>query len=172
MFPYSFTPQDWGACDGQLMPISQNQALFSLIGTVYGGDGMNTMALPNMKGRAPMHSGQGPGLSNREIGQMGGTDGVILQESQLPEHSHDMAAHFFFGQTDNPAGENWSGYQTPGQDFVYTKADSEGNPPILDVAMSSEMIEPYGTSGAHENMQPYLGVPFFIALDGIYPSRS
>src|SRR5437016_8098704 len=104
MFPFNFAPKGWAWCDGQLVPISQNTALFSLLGTTYGGDGRSTFALPDLQGRAPMHPGQGPGLSLHDLGETGGSDTVTLLESEIPSHSHTLNASSTVGNRTNPGG--------------------------------------------------------------------
>src|SRR5712692_3367466 len=103
IFPFNFAPKGWALCDGQLMPISQNTALFSLLGTTYGGDGKSTFALPDMQGNAPIHAGQGPGLSLYDLGQMGGTETVTLLQSEIPAHSHNVMASTAAGDNNPPA---------------------------------------------------------------------
>lgn len=165
IFAGNFAPRGWAYCDGQLLPIAQNTALFSLIGTTYGGDGRATMGLPNMRGRAPMHAGQGPGLNQRRLGETGGTETVTLNQSEMPPHTHAV-------QTGNaPASsfvaDNSSSITRSVGGFSY---NNEGGPlsPLHTAALSEET----GANFPHENMQPYLTLSFIIALTGIYPSRS
>jgi len=159
IFAGTFAPRSWAFCNGQLLPIAQNTALFSLVGTTYGGDGRTTFALPNLQGRAPMHPGSGPGLSPRRLGQSGGTEAVSLNETQLPAHSHTMNGIPNASQA-NPDASHGLGnapmYATPG----------------TTVAMGVDAIGATGGSQTHNNMQPYLAINYIIALQGLYPSRS
>ncbi len=166
IFPFNFAPRGWAWCDGQLLPIAQNTALFSLLGTTYGGDGRTTFALPNLQGRAPMHPGQGPGLSQHHLGEAAGTETVTLLESEMPSHAHALVASL--GATDeegerNPAG-NYTGVPPLAQAF-YGPANSLA-------AMSANTIAPAGGNQPHNNLQPYLTLYFCIALQGVYPPRS
>ena len=165
IFAGNFAPRGWAFCDGQLLPISQNTALFSLIGTTYGGDGRSTTALPNMQGRAPMHPGRGPGLTDRRLGQRGGVDAVTLTEAQMAQHGHSLMA------SPNPG-------ETPGVTSVggiaNSYARSVGGAAYADRADPVEMVTlpDAGASQPHNNRQPYLTLNFIIALVGLYPSRS
>ncbi|WP_417767956.1 phage tail protein [Stappia sp.] len=163
IFAGNFAPRSWAFCDGQLLPISQNTALFSLIGTVYGGDGRSTTALPNMMGRAPMHPGRGPGLTSRRLGQRGGVEMVTLSEAQMPDHTHTLRA----------VGSDPADVTTPTQNTAFAFS-SGGNAFSLNSpnsTMAEQMLPQAGGSQAHNNMQPYLTVNFIIALQGLYPSR-
>ena len=160
----NFAPRGWAFCDGQLLPISQNTALFSLVGTIYGGDGRTTFALPNLQDRAPMHPGRGPGLTSRRLGQRTGTPTVSLDESQLAAHKHIAITHTAAGTTDNPAGQN-IGFD--GLDTVKLYTDT--NTPT---SMSSSALQNTGSSQAHNNFQPLLTLNYCIALVGTFPSRS
>ena len=164
IFAGNFTPRGWALCDGQLLPISQNTALFSLIGTIYGGDGRTTTALPNLQGRAPMHPGHGPGLTTRQVGQRGGTETETLTEAQLPSHNHGLQAALSRAGVGNPAGNALN--RSTGEQAYQTDASNNLVP------MASQMVGNSGGSQAHNNMQPYLGLNFIIALVGLYPSRS
>ncbi|MDT7536505.1 MAG: hypothetical protein QOI82_90 [Actinomycetota bacterium] len=162
IFPFSFAPKGWAWCDGQLMPLSQNTALFSLLGTTYGGDGKSNFALPNLQGSAPMHPGQGPGLSLYDLGQTGGSENVTLLESEMPAHSHDINA------SSGPAN-----LQTPGADRVLGRANTNvylDNPANF-AALAPESLAPAGGGQPHNNMQPYLTFHFNIALQGVFPPR-
>lgn len=157
----NFAPRGWAFCDGQLLPVSQNTALFSLIGTTYGGDGRSTTALPNLKGRAPMHPGRGPGLTDRRLGQRGGTETVTLTEAEMPNHAHTLLGS-------GPASQN-----------VPTNAGHATNPSVRQYAAPNNLVDTADTalgntggSQAHNNMQPFLTLSFIIALVGLYPSRS
>jgi microcystin-dependent protein len=164
IFAGNFAPRSWAFCNGQLLPVSQNTALFSLIGTTYGGDGRTTTALPNLEGRAPMHPGRGPGLTSRRLGQRGGVETVTLTEAQMPNHTHTLRA-----VTTDPAD-----ITTPTSSSSYAFSDS-GNAYSLNTPnaiMAEQMLPAAGGSQAHNNMQPYLTMNFIIALQGLYPSRS
>ena len=162
IFAGNFAPRGWAFCNGQLLPIAQNTALFSLIGTTYGGDGRTTTALPNMQGRAPMHPGRGPGLTSRRLGQRTGVETVTLSELQMPNHNHTVVAAAQPGDDDDPA--QMSPAATPGAN-VYVAA---GNA----VAMADQALPATGGGQSHNNMQPFLAMNFIIALVGLYPSRS
>lgn len=163
MFGCNFAPTGWASCDGQILPISQNTALFSLLGTTYGGDGKSTFALPNLQGSAPMQWGQGPGLTLRDLGEVGGTSTVTLLNPEMPSHPHTMNAYTF------DPGDN----RTPGPALSMAKT-SPGNAyqPVGNVVpMNPQTLAIVGSSLPHNNMQPYLVVFFCIALQGIFPSR-
>ncbi|MEQ8305222.1 MAG: tail fiber protein [Hoeflea sp.] len=161
MFAGNFAPRGWAFCDGQLLAVSQNDALFSLLGTIYGGDGRTTFGLPDMRGRLPIHAGHGPGLSERRLGAKGGAEHVTLTVNQLPSHSHTYNASTTAATANNPelafVGES------PTVDVL---AES---PPT--VPLSSAAVTHVGGSRSHENEMPFLCVNFIIALFGIYPSR-
>jgi microcystin-dependent protein len=162
IFPFNFAPTGWAICNGQLLPISQNTALFSLLGTTYGGDGRSTFALPDLQGRAPMAPGQGPGLSLHDLGELGGSQTVTLLESEIPAHSHALIASESDALERGPSGQLFatgvgiSMFQTPG--------------PV--VALSPNAVTPSGGSLPHNNMMPYLTLNFCIALQGVFPPRS
>lgn len=162
--PFNFAPQGWAFCNGQLMPISQNTALFSLVGTFYGGDGKSTFALPNLQGCAPMNQGQGSGLTNRNIGETGGEENVTLITSQMPQHSHTAEALANAGGQE-PANNAWSELTTRGLN-AYTPSSGSN------VTMSPSALSVAGGSLPHNNMPPYLTLTFVIALQGIFPARS
>ena len=162
IFGGNFAPRGYAFCDGQLLPISQNTALFSLIGTTYGGDGRSTCALPNLQGRAPMHPGRGPGLTDRRLGQVGGVETVTLSEAQLPNHNHNLMAVPDPAEQPSPANNALS--RSVGGSAYTTPANM--------VPLASTAVGDAGGSQAHNNMQPYLTLNFIIALQGIYPSRS
>lgn len=162
IFAGSFAPRSWAFCDGQLLPISQNTALFSLIGTTYGGDGRTTTALPNLQGRAPMHPGRGPGLTARRLGERGGVETVTLSEAQMPNHSHTARGSGRPAIQDDPAG------RYPAATAGFTPYNS---PQDL-VNMAAEALPDTGGSQPHNNLQPLLTMNFIIALQGLYPSRS
>ncbi|MCU0296142.1 MAG: tail fiber protein [Candidatus Nanopelagicales bacterium] len=161
MFPFNFAPRGWAWCDGQLLPLSQNTALFSLLGTTYGGNGTSNFALPNLQGRSPMHPGQGPGLSLRDLGESGGSETVTLQASELPSHSHTLQATSS-ATTGAPAGAALANaasgaraYRTPGATTF----------------MAADALQAVGGS-PHNNRQPYLTLYFLIALQGVFPPRT
>jgi len=165
IFPFNFAPKGWAWCDGQLMPISQNTALFSLLGTTYGGDGKSTFALPNMQGNAPMHPGQGPGLSLHDLGETGGSETVTLLESEIPAHSHSMRAHNG-DQADaqNPSANTSLAQSANGFAYQQTTNSNLTN-------MAPETLTPAGGDQPHNNMMPYLTLYFNIALQGVFPPR-
>lgn len=166
---FNFAPRGWAFCDGQLLPIAQNTALFSLIGTTYGGDGRTTTALPNLQDRAPMHPGRGPGLTARKLGQRIGASTVGLTEAQIPSHNHQFTVSKVAPPTSSiPAGL----YPNQYRDEVQGRTEMYKNNATLDATFASQAITAAGGGQAHENMQPYLGLNFVIALAGVYPSRS
>lgn len=162
IFPFNFAPTGWAWCDGQLLPISQNTALFSLLGTTYGGDGRSNFALPNLQGSAPMHPGQGPGLSLHDLGEVGGSETVTLLQSEMPAHNHNVNASQADGLERVPNGQLLATGIAIGQ---YAPAASL-------TSLSPQTISPAGASLPHNNMQPYLTLHFNIALQGVFPPRS
>ena len=166
IFPFNFAPRGWAWCDGQLLPLSQNTALFSLLGTTYGGDGKSNFALPDMQGNAPMHPGQGPGLSLHDLGETGGSDTVSLLESEIPSHSHGMM--FFNLAADQGAPKPSRALARSVNAFAYV-AD---NPAPALVQMAPESLAPAGGDQPHNNLQPYLTFYFCIALQGVFPPRT
>ncbi|MBV8819200.1 MAG: phage tail protein [Acidobacteriaceae bacterium] len=162
IFAGGFAPRGWAKCEGQLMPISQNTALFSLLGTTYGGDGRSTFALPNLLGSAPMQAGQGQGLSQRFLGENGGEQTVTLLQSEMPAHSHTPQGDAGSGQP-SPSGNAWGGLPR-GHGGIYT-------PPPANVLMNTMTIPVAGGSQPHNNMPPFLGLTFIIALQGVFPQR-
>jgi microcystin-dependent protein len=163
IFPFNFAPRGWAFCDGQILPISQNTALFSLLGTIYGGDGKSTFALPNLQGSAPMHPDQGPGLSLRDLGEAGGVESVTLLESEIPSHSHTLRASSDDGDLKAPTANRSLARSIGG--FMYQ------SPPSNLVPMSAAALTPAGGGLPHNNMQPYLTLNFCIALQGVFPQR-
>jgi microcystin-dependent protein len=163
MVGFTFCPRGWAECNGQLLSISQNTALFSLLGTTYGGDGRTTFALPDLRGRVPLHTGTGPGLSTRTQGQKGGEEDHALTVQEMPVHNHSAQASSFLGDDTSPAGNVWAARQR------FVKLYNNQQP---DVAMASEAIGDEGGSQAHNTMQPYLVIRYCIALQGIFPSRN
>lgn len=162
VFPFNFAPRGWASCNGQLLPLSQNTALFSLLGTTYGGNGKSNFALPDLQGRAPMFPGQGPGLSLRDLGESGGSATVSLIQSEMPTHSHSMVATDDAAFTNNPAGAHLARPFGRGNNLY-----AFGTP----VAMAPEALSPVGAGQPHNNMMPYLTLNFCIALQGIFPQR-
>ncbi|WP_422372777.1 phage tail protein [Hoeflea sp.] len=163
IFAGNFAPRSWAFCNGQLLPVAQNTALFSLIGTTYGGDGRTTTALPNLEGRAPMHPGRGPGLTSRRLGERGGVEDVTLSEAQMPNHTHTMRA----------SGENGEqGTFTAGVALARSRGGALYQSNTGTNLESMAPLPSTGGSQAHNNMQPYLTMNFIIALQGLYPSRS
>ncbi len=162
IFPFNFAPKGWAFCDGQLMPLSQNTALFSLLGTTYGGDGKSNFALPNLQGNAPMHPGQGPGLSLHDLGESGGSDTVTLIATEMPTHSHSLMASDQPGEDPSPQGEALA--RSVGASLYKSAA--------ANVQLADEAVTPAGGSQPHNNLQPYLTLNFCIALQGVYPPRS
>lgn len=165
--PFNFAPKGWAFCDGQLMPISQNTALFALLGTVYGGDGKSTFALPNMQGSAAMHPGQGPGLSLRDLGEIGGATSVTLIESEIPVHTHSMNATTSPSTTTLPANNTSFGRSVGGSFYKANTPTPFG--PITQ--MAPQTLTPAGGSLPHNNLQPYLTLNYVIALQGVFPPR-
>ena len=165
ILPFNFAPKGWAFCDGQILPLSQNTALFSLLGTTYGGDGKSTFALPDLQGNAPIHAGQGPGLSLYDLGQSGGSDTITLLQSEIPVHSHAMFnAPTIVAADSNICTGNSMGKSSQGNAYI----PSSGN----FVQLSPSALTPAGGSLPHNNMQPYLTLNFCIALQGVYPPRT
>ena len=172
MFGGNFAPQGWAFCNGQILSIAQNTALFSLLGTTYGGNGQTTFALPNLQGRFPMHWGNGAGLSPRTVGEMSGTENVTILTTQMPSHTHSFApsANTNDGNTDAPAGAvparpvDGSGNSISGY--------SSGLTPPSNTTMLAQTTGPAGGNQPVPIMNPFLCVTFIIALQGIFPSRS
>ncbi|WP_306029149.1 phage tail protein [Stappia sp. MMSF_3263] len=161
MFAGNFAPRGWAFCDGQLLAVSQNDALFSLLGTIYGGDGRTTFGLPDLRGRIPIHAGHGPGLSERRLGAKGGAEKVTLTVNQMPSHGHPPHADTNIGIESTPT-DNVTATSTAVDIYFDGTADSN---------MRSEAITHVGGSRSHTNEMPFLCVHFIIALFGIYPSR-
>ncbi|MCB1634350.1 MAG: phage tail protein [Xanthomonadales bacterium] len=161
MFAGNFAPHGWAYCDGQVLPLSQNTALFSLLGTTYGGDGKSNFALPDLRGRSPMQHGQGPGLSDRFLGETGGSAEVSLNEGQMPAHAHAWRT------AADPAD-----LQAPGPNRSMTRSSVNAYAPgPASTNLAAEMLNPQGGNLPHNNRQPYLGLTFIIALQGVYPPR-
>jgi microcystin-dependent protein len=161
MFGGNFAPAGWAFCDGQELAISENDALFSLIGTTYGGDGQSTFALPDLRGRAPVHQGTGPGLSAYTLGEQAGVESVTLTTQQIPAHTHGWQASTAAGTSNSPVN------------------NVVGSPPVVKPyrvgapsdPMSPKVIQPAGGQQPHDNIQPYLTVSFIISLFGVYPTQ-
>lgn len=164
MFAGNFAPRGWSICSGQLLSISQNDALFSLLGTMYGGDGRTTFGLPDLAGRVPLHYGEGPGLSSRRLGEKGGQEAVSLSIGEIPPHTHALRATSAEASDGSPS-ENLLAKSTAGTD-MYAPAD-QNNLQMNGVAVSNT-----GSNTKHANIAPFLCVNFIISLFGLYPSRS
>ena len=170
MFGFNFPPTGWAFCNGQLLPISQNTALFSLLGTFYGGDGKSTFALPNLQDSVPVHQGQGQGLQEWFLGQQQGSEFVTLIESEMPAHNHQMGARNLVGQTDTPSATTvpsngtWQASNQLGvvQQYTTQAANVQSAPTAITVT---------GGSLPHNNMMPYLALNFCIAMQGVFPAR-
>jgi microcystin-dependent protein len=162
MFGFNFAPKGWAFCDGQLMPISQNTALFSLLGTTYGGDGKSNFGLPDLQGAAPMQPGQGPGLSLHDLGEQGGSPTVSLLESEIPSHVHNLMAQAGVGNRTNPVGNAIARVQGA---TAYTPVGATAT------QLNWQAVTPAGGDQPHNNMQPYLTLNYCIALQGVFPAR-
>jgi microcystin-dependent protein len=165
MFGGNFAPAGWAFCDGQLIPISENDALFTLIGTTYGGDGQETFAVPDLQGRIPIHAGAGPGGITYQLGEKGGVESVTLTVNQIPTHSHVPVASTNPGTVSSPLGAIFSACGTGEQ--IYS---TPPNPPAS--AMMANAILPTGGSQPHENLAPYLCISFILSLFGVFPSQT
>ncbi len=165
IFAGDFAPRSWAFCNGQLLQISQNTALFSLIGTTYGGDGRTSMALPDMRSRVPMHPGRGPGLASRRLGERGGSETQTLNQTHMPDHTHTMRGNNDLGEDSDPNNKVLG--RASGATPYQTAASSLVN-------LANETLSPAGSTSpqSHENVQPVLTLNFIIALQGLYPSRS
>lgn len=162
IFGSNFAPRNYAFCDGQLLPIAQYTALFSILGTTFGGDGRTTFGLPNLQGRAAMHPGRGPGLTDQRLGEKGGMDTVTLSEAQIPAHDHVFNIHSGGSNSNDPSNAalaNSRGFT------IYSSNTDTSN-------MAAAALSSTGGGQAHDNHQPYLGLNFIIALQGSYPSRS
>jgi microcystin-dependent protein len=166
IFTAGFAPKGWAQCDGQLMPISQNTALFSLLGTTYGGNGTSNFALPNLQGCAPMQAGQGPGLTLRNLGETGGEQTVTLLQTEVPAHSHTAQVSTGTDHLASPGSNAW-GAGERGMSNVYAASNLSNN-----VQMNPFALSTAGGSLPHNNMPPFLGLMFIIALQGVFPARS
>jgi microcystin-dependent protein len=162
IFPFNFAPKGWAFCDGQILPLSQNTALFSLLGTTYGGDGKSNFALPNLQGDAAMHPGQGPGLSLHDLGEQGGSQFVTLLESEIPNHAHNMMCSI-----DNAT----LAIPSPARSLAMATANVYAPTPG-DKLLAFQALSPSGGSLPHNNMMPYLTLNYCIALQGVFPPRT
>ena len=163
IFPFNFAPKGWAWCDGQLLPLSQNTALFSLLGTTYGGNGKSNFALPDLQGRASMHPGQGPGLSLHDLGETGGSETVSLLESEIPSHAHALMAQGVVADSNVPV-DNSVARVTGATPYL-----PPAGAPLI--SMAGQALAPAGGDQPHNNMQPYLTFYFCIALQGVFPPR-
>jgi microcystin-dependent protein len=161
LFAGNFAPRAWAFCNGQLLSIAQNTALFSILGTTYGGNGQTTFALPDLRGRAPVHSGQGPGLTNRDLGANGGAEAVSLDVGQMPPHVHPLRATTTTATSTIPSGRVLAA--APGRNIYGTNANT---------AFAGGMIREAGGGQPHGNMQPWLCLNYIICIEGIFPSRN
>ena len=164
IFPFNFAPRGWAFCDGQLLPLSQNTALFSLLGTTYGGDGRSNFALPDVQGNAPMHPGQGPGLSLHDLGETSGAQTSTLLDSEMPAHSHGLLASGQPGEDPTP-GPSEALARSVGANLYQTNSAN-----LVQLAPTALTLA--GGDQPHNNMQPYLTLNFCIALQGVYPPRT
>ena len=167
IFPFNFAPKGWAWCDGQLLPLSQNTALFSLLGTTYGGNGKSNFALPDLQGSAPMHPGQGPGLSLHDLGETGGSQTVTLLESEIPVHVHTINANAAPADLQQPGSAGDRAMARSGGGNAYKTGSP--TPPLTQLAPQS--LPPAGGGLPHNNMMPYLTYFFNIALQGVFPPR-
>jgi microcystin-dependent protein len=165
IYPFNFPPRGWAFCNGQILPLSQNTALFSLLGTTYGGDGRSNFALPNLQGSAPMHPGQGPGLSLHDLGETGGSETVSLLESEIPAHTHALMASTQPGEDPAP-GPAEAIARSVGASLYQSTTNTNL------VQLSPNAVALAGGNQPHNNLQPYLTLNFCIALQGVYPPRT
>ncbi len=163
LFAGIFAPRGWAFCDGQLLPVAQNSALFAILGTTYGGDGRTTFALPDLRGRVALGPRHGAGLSDYREGQKGGTEKVTLQVSQIPSHNHSLRASTTVGNSNDPTDKVLGNTDVFDNEYINTTPTTN---------MSSAAIGNTGGNQSHENRQPYLAINYIIALQGVFPSRS
>lgn len=168
IFAGNFPPRGWAFCNGQLLSVQQFTALFSIISTRYGGDGITTFALPNLSNKAPMNQGNGPGLTERTVGQSVGEEMITLNLPQMPSHSHIPMAINSAGTSNAPNNGYWSTSKVEGRPPIPVSPLFHSNP---DVQMNAQAINPTGSSHPHNNMQPYLALNFIICFDGEYPVK-
>jgi microcystin-dependent protein len=162
LFGFNFAPTGWALCNGQIMSIAQNTALFSLLGTTYGGNGQTTFALPDLQGRVPMAAGQGPGLSPRDLGEEGGEENVTLLASEMPVHTHTAVCNSQDGDQYDPTGHFWAPDAAGNAEY----GNSGGS------VMNAAALGSSGGGGPHTNLQPYMVINYCIALQGVFPARS
>ncbi|RTE08537.1 phage tail protein [Paenibacillus whitsoniae] len=162
IFAGNYAPSGWAFCDGTILPVSQNSALYSIIGGLYGGNGTTTFALPNFQGSAPVHQGTGPGLTPRTVGEVGGETDVMLLETQIPNHTHSINAQLAPTQIE-PTGAVWSSSATAFGQLIYS--------PLVDTPMSPLALSVTGSNNSHNNMQPFVAMNFIISLEGNYPPK-
>lgn len=160
---FNFAPRGWAFCDGQILPINQNQSLYSLLGTTYGGDGQTSFALPDFRGRTPIHTGQPAGGSNHTLGQKGGEETHTLSNSEMPQHSHSINASQGMAVSNDPTGQHWG----KARERIYAEYNTTSATP-----MHNGVISTVGGGQAHENMQPFIVMNYCIALQGLFPSRN
>jgi len=188
LFAGNFAPRSWALCDGQLLAINSHSALFSILGTTYGGDGRTTFALPDLRGRTPVHPGHGPGLSDYDLGERGGTERVTLTVAQMPSHSHIASLSSASAVVSIPANSGDGTVEIPGNTSILAKVmDANGDPamayapqasqdtnlaPVAAAVTGSVTVFNNGGSQYHTNIQPFLGINYIIALQGIFPSRN
>ena len=166
MVGFTFAPRGWAFCSGNLLPIAQNTALFSILGTTYGGDGRTSFGLPDLRGRSPMHAGNGPGLSSRRLGERTGAETVTLNASQMAAHAHTWQVADELGDLTTPANNALA--QSPTGRGAYLLYEAG----VSTATMAPEVVADAGSGAAHSNMQPALVVNFVIALQGVFPSRN
>ncbi len=162
---FSFAPRGWAFCDGQVLAIAQNEALFALVGTTYGGDGQATFALPDLRSRVPIHQGNGPGLSNYSMGQVGGTESVTLTINEMPAHTHTLGEAAINSDSKSPVGAVVPGNVSGTNTNIYSTAATDSN-------MAPNIVATGGASQPHNNIQPFVTINYCIALEGIFPSRN
>ena len=162
LFAGNFAPQGWALCEGQLLAISQHTALFSILGTAYGGDGKSSFALPDLRGRVPLHPGQGAGLTARQLAEKGGAEAVTLTSAQMPSHTHAVAASSGTGTSASPASNVWAASSKQDQQYAGT----------ANTTMQQGALASAGGGQAHNNMPPYLGLNYIICLIGTFPTRA
>lgn len=162
MFGGTFEPQGWAFCDGRLLPIANNEALFTILGTTYGGDGETTFALPDLRGRTPVHMGQGPGLTNRILGEKAGEETHTLTTNEMPTHTHGAGAASGVGTSPSPQNNVWAGSSNADNQYA-----SSAN-----TTMKAGAIQSVGGGQPHDNMPSYLAVNYIISLEGVFPSQS
>ena len=163
IFGFNFAPRGYALCDGQILPINQNQSLYSLLGTTYGGDGRTTFALPDLRGRAAAHVGTAPGGTTKQLGSKSGAETVALTMGEMPSHNHAVSADASIATTSNPTGARYAQTSTP-----IDHAPDPGNA----VAMNAATVATNGSGLGHENMQPFRAINFCIAIQGLFPPRN